>query len=251
MEKKFKNVNKLIMTTVAILLTLVLVSTSLVSGIFAKYVVTKDATTVVSLKKFGVKLQLLKGEDFTTSGAQISSGATNDDNTASLTATVTVQLVPSATIYDEIIKFVVSKDGTPSVTTNIKVKAEVTELSGNSYNSNFYVPAEFYVNKTAVNVAFSSNANNETLKTNLLGSINGGIKTALSLNADASATNGFFTKQIATANSTSNLTVSSISFGVSCPFTSSVADADKMITQLAEQEATVKIKYTVSLEQAS
>ena len=53
-----KKVNKILMATVAILLSLVLISTCLVSGTLAKFAIIKDATTEVSFKKFGVKLSV-------------------------------------------------------------------------------------------------------------------------------------------------------------------------------------------------
>lgn len=56
-----KKVNKILMATVAILLSLVLISTCLVSGTLAKFVITKDATTEVSFKRFGVTMQVKRG----------------------------------------------------------------------------------------------------------------------------------------------------------------------------------------------
>ena len=64
-----KKVNRILMATVAILLSLVLISTCLVSGTLAKFAIIKDATTEVSFKKFGVKLsvgreaQVISGPD--------------------------------------------------------------------------------------------------------------------------------------------------------------------------------------------
>mgnify|MGYP007037148426 CR=1 FL=1 len=64
-----KKVNKILMATVAILLSLVLISTSVVSGIFAKFVIQKDAVVSVKFKNFGVKLsvgreaQVISGPD--------------------------------------------------------------------------------------------------------------------------------------------------------------------------------------------
>ena len=56
-----KKVNKILMIVTSILLSLVLISTCIVSGTLAKFVITKDATTVVSLKQVGVKLQIKNG----------------------------------------------------------------------------------------------------------------------------------------------------------------------------------------------
>ena len=56
-----KKVNKALMATVAILLSLVLISTSVLSGVFAKFVDTKSAGATVSLKAFGLTLSVAKG----------------------------------------------------------------------------------------------------------------------------------------------------------------------------------------------
>ena len=53
-----RKVNKILMATVAILLTLVLISTSVVSSVFARFTITKSAETTVELQKFGVKVTL-------------------------------------------------------------------------------------------------------------------------------------------------------------------------------------------------
>ena len=48
--------NKILMMTVAILLTFVLISSCILSGTMAKFVVSKDATTTATLSAFGVTL---------------------------------------------------------------------------------------------------------------------------------------------------------------------------------------------------
>ncbi len=54
-----KKVNKILMATVAILLSLVLITTSVVSGIFARFIITKDTNVnEITLKGFGVALKL-------------------------------------------------------------------------------------------------------------------------------------------------------------------------------------------------
>lgn len=53
-----RKVNQILMATVAILLTLVLISTSVVSSVFARFTITKSAETTVELQKFGVKVTL-------------------------------------------------------------------------------------------------------------------------------------------------------------------------------------------------
>ena len=53
-----KKVNRILMATVAILLSLVLISTSVVSGIFAKYVIKKSVEAPIIFRKFGVSLKM-------------------------------------------------------------------------------------------------------------------------------------------------------------------------------------------------
>ena len=61
MNDKNKKITKALTAIVAILLCLVLISTSIVSGTLAKFVITKNATTVVNFEKFGVKMQVKNG----------------------------------------------------------------------------------------------------------------------------------------------------------------------------------------------
>lgn len=53
-----RRANKILMATVAVLLCLVLISTSIVSGVFARFAITKKAETTVKLERFGVEIKL-------------------------------------------------------------------------------------------------------------------------------------------------------------------------------------------------
>ena len=53
-----RRANKIFMATVAVLLCLVLISTSIVSGVFARFAITKKAETTVKLEQFGVEIKL-------------------------------------------------------------------------------------------------------------------------------------------------------------------------------------------------
>ena len=59
-----KKANKIVMATVAILLSLVLFTTSIVSGIFAMYAVRTYGSASFTFKKFGVIVELSFSEDF-------------------------------------------------------------------------------------------------------------------------------------------------------------------------------------------
>ena len=88
-----KKVNKILMAVIAILLSLVLISTSVVSGIFAKFVITKGAEVPIKFKKLGVTLNILHSSDIeitnttndgksvsvTFSGLNLSPGETKDN----------------------------------------------------------------------------------------------------------------------------------------------------------------------------
>ena len=58
-----KKTNKIMMAAVSILLSLVLISTSLVSGIFARFVIKKDASTAITFTRFGVDVALDFSDD--------------------------------------------------------------------------------------------------------------------------------------------------------------------------------------------
>ena len=58
-----RKANKILMATVAILLCLVLISTSVVSGVFARFVITQSAMSVISFGKFGVDVTMTSDYD--------------------------------------------------------------------------------------------------------------------------------------------------------------------------------------------
>ena len=60
-----KKSKKILMATVAILLCLVLLSSSIVSGIYAKFVITKSAELPVKFKAFGVTVGIYNSSDIT------------------------------------------------------------------------------------------------------------------------------------------------------------------------------------------
>ena len=104
-----RKVNKILMAIVAILLTLVLISTSLVSGIFARFVVTKQASTVVSLERFGVELKLTPNANLKSTEQKLSQAGDT------ISVQFTSDLLMGDTVYDAL---KVEVTGTP----NVKVK---------------------------------------------------------------------------------------------------------------------------------
>ena len=99
-----KKVNKALMATVAILLSLVLISTSVLSGVFAKFVETKSAGATVSLKAFGLTLTVSSKDKYNPVYTP------SADNAISVTVPITMN---AAENYDDIVKFTLSN--TPNV----------------------------------------------------------------------------------------------------------------------------------------
>ena len=117
-----RKANKILMATVAILLCLVLISTSVVSGIFAKFIITKSVSTKMYFEKFDVKIEVTPDPNSTL--------ATNNSATVKtekvdgvLTASVTgLQMVPSDDLLNV---FNVKVTGTPNVDVNFKMVCEI------------------------------------------------------------------------------------------------------------------------------
>lgn len=111
-----KKVNKILMATVAILLSLVLISTCLVSGTLAKFAIIKDATTEVSFKKFGVTMQVNRGTTVVSD---------NDANSVDIVYSTPIELYPGINELDAIL---FALDGTLNVPAILTVRVDV-ELS--------------------------------------------------------------------------------------------------------------------------
>jgi hypothetical protein len=121
-----RKVNKMLMATVSILLCLVLISTSVVSGIYAKFVTTKSGDAIVSLKAFGVTLSVSPGTNLP--AGTVVSPTQIDANTLSVTVTG-MQLAPGDFV-DDVVIFQVG--GTPNVS-NVDFKLNVDIPADGSY----------------------------------------------------------------------------------------------------------------------
>ena len=91
-----RKVNRILMATVAILLSLVLISTSIVSGIFARFVITKQASFSMQIEQFGVTLNLTPN----TSAGNLVASQENTDYGVVAKLSFTSDLVMEQTIYD-------------------------------------------------------------------------------------------------------------------------------------------------------
>lgn len=66
-----KKANRIMMATVSMLLCLVLITTSVVSGVFARFVIKNTATSPVTFKKFNVVVTMTPNAKLTTAGATV------------------------------------------------------------------------------------------------------------------------------------------------------------------------------------
>ena len=112
MNDKNKKITKVLTAIVAILLCLVLISTSIVSGTLAKFVITKDASTVVAFEKFGVKMQVKNGSVVKSS---------LDTNTVTVTYNAT-EIYPG---YENKNLVLFTFDGTLTVPATLKIKVNI------------------------------------------------------------------------------------------------------------------------------
>ena len=113
-----RKVNKILMATVSILLCLVLITTSVLSGIFAKYVITKKGSAAATLKKFGVTLDMdVDDEALEGAGADVETAEDFYKVTKSVTITG-LKMAPGVEL-DKIINIKLS--GTPTVNCRFKL----------------------------------------------------------------------------------------------------------------------------------
>ena len=255
MNNKFKRFNKILMMTVAILLCFVLISTSVVSGIFAKYVITRSAGATVSLKKFGITLTVTGNE--TTNIATVDATSTAKTNNKAVTVAVTVNLAPGETATDVISIGISNK---ASVDTNLKIKFEETNRSG------FTVPTsvsgakleqDYIPIKMTATMGSTSNRvvlpdwSVVTTGASLQNTMASNMVSNLGFTAVTDESNAVV-YQVCSANA--NPTVTSLKFTISSPKTEtatglSQAKTDEVQTYLSTQTTKFYIIMTISLEQ--
>lgn len=278
MNNKFKRFNKILMMTVAILLCFVLISTSVVSGIFAKYVITRSAGATVSLKAFGLTLTV-DGSHGTVTRNPVADAS----STSTLSVSVTnLQLVPGQTL-DDVVKFTIG--GAPNVdkikikikvtVTNVeKFEVETTDLqsitpeTGLSIAKANYIPLGFTMKsgassssntKVVLLTPWQKPADNAALATSIRGGLVSEAKfTASKDPTDATKTTTDTAEKVIYEKDKTALSTKYYSFGFTCwgtggtlPGSESEPEADLIQTYLSTQNATANliVTYTVSLEQ--
>ena len=232
---------------VAILLSLVLLTSSIVSTTLAKYVVAKSAEVTAKLDKFGVTVNF---------NSEALENGTKDP-------TIDQKGDSISYIYDEILlhpgdaarTVTASVYGKPTVDANIVVDVKVEFTSDNFSigegnftdldNNATYFPIEFKVGTEVSSAAYvPANATN----------ISNAIKTAIE---NALITDGKITKDGGKLKWTKNAEITEnakkdVSLSFSWPKTSGddADDYDEIGTFISKKQPTFKITYKISVEQA-
>ena len=118
-----KRANKILMVTVAILLSLVLLSTSLVSGIFARFVVQKSGQTTVGLEKYGVKVNMTVDSNLKTLVGE--NGYKEESAGDSISATISNLTMYPGQSYPYAVKFEFVDGYKPTVDVQVNVSAHI------------------------------------------------------------------------------------------------------------------------------
>ena len=108
-----KKVNRILMAVIAILLSLVLISTSVVSGIFAKYVIKKSVEAPIIFRKFGVSLKMEVDSDL------VSKITTQKQLGDSIMVEIENLVLSPGDDFSDALKFTIS--GTPNVNVKLKI----------------------------------------------------------------------------------------------------------------------------------
>lgn len=260
-----KKFTKRLTMIVAILLSLVLLTSSIVSTTLAKYVVKKSVTTTAQLQKFGLDVTLDLNNTL--------EGSADIKNTGD-SATITIsdfKLKPGDNYKDAI---TASITGNPTVTANVTIAVDVTCTDANfkaeaaKFNAingfdkdRIYTPIGFYVGGSISAISpytyydYASNVTNK-LETEIEKAIETEIKSAIGnkITAMDSTPDGTIIGKIA-PNAQSGYNVGINGIGIGFAWLETDADATnghyEIGTYIADKEPTYTITYTIKVEQAS
>lgn len=257
-----KKFTKRLTMIVAILLSLVLLTSSIVSTTLAKYVVAKDAKTEVGLQAFGLNVTLKTNvSDDKDILNEVTAKKTGDS--ISLTYDKVI-LKPDDPTYKNAI--LASIDGTANVPAEVIITVKIecndgpfklTDANFSGYtNPKVYNPIEFYVagEKCGTAGLMDIDSDNAALKTTsenaIVTKIKGkltpanGIATAKDPEVDSGAY-----KVTGTINQNADVKVDNINLGFVWE-DADITDADAISTWISNNEnATFKITYTITVQQ--
>lgn len=252
-----KKFTKRLTMIVAILLSLVLLSSSIVSTTLAKYVVTKGASTTVGLNKFGLKVELAVDDGFSTTET------TKKGDTVEVTITG-IKLVPGndEAKYKNMITASITE--TATVAANVTIEVSITADDNSDFNvlaDNFkgytdcrYLPIGVCVAGSDVITPYTKYASTDDIGAKVQAAVAGQIKTIVGTDstnvssAKLSADNKTITGTIG-QNKKAN--VANIGIGFYWPYTSNVTDSNEIGTWIAKNEPTFTVTYKITVEQNS
>ena len=266
-----RKVNKILMATISILLCLVLISTSVVSGIFAKYVVTKKGQSIVQLERFGVTLSVSEGENLP-QGVTVNTTKNHAQNTVSVEVS-NISLAPGESIDDVVIFQVAGTPNVPMVDFKLNVDVVVGNSSVLGYNSKLPgIPTTWIApDKCYSPIGFTAKIAEDSERVVVLRpwevvGTNSTYITALAQGIDDRLPSLGFSRSSNTLTSTiwntaltnNALKITYLSFGFNCYLNGDPqatnhpkdeAEAHMIQTYLQNDGATITVTYTVTLEQ--
>lgn len=254
-----KKTNKILTRALVILLALVLITSSVVSSTFAKYVVRKEATTTVQLQKFGLTVTLTPLESL-----KDDSKVENIGDSIKYTLN-NVTLVPGD---DQTYKnaIIASVTGNATVNCKVKVKVDVTVDDApftinstnftNLSNTGVYNPITFYVGGTSVNNTVYTPITG-TADKKIENDVETKINTALAKNGFSAEGDGFITKSFDIVQGQTTVAVNETDLGIGFawknpPESNETNCLDEISTWISNNPyAKFTITYTISVEQAT
>lgn len=260
-----KKNSRIMMKAAAIILCLVLITSSVVSTTLAKYVITKSAETEITFKKYGLQL------DVTADSPLVKVTDSDVKNGLSVSATYKLAMNPDLATADNALRFVFTKNQ-PSVSSTVSVSVDVELhekmlIESDNFTSTVlsadkaFMPIEFKVCSTDASSkgtastldSWSNKTTVEELETHLETEIAKLIKTELGSGyaIDTNATNTV-KKSVGTSAITFEDGKKGIGFGFNWP-KSTDTNRSYLETWLAEQfganDVPITVTYTVSVTQ--
>ncbi len=260
-----KKFTKRLTMIVAILLSLVLLSSSILSTTLAKYVVAKDVTSTVSMSKFNVTVTMSKG---TSTGVPALSESLKEGDSIEYTMTG-ITLKPGDD-YSNLITASISASANVPVASKVTITVDVKNVKVNETNTsdpfkvpmaNFstlnltedkaYLPLSVYVGGVEKLAAYQSYTYSATaIEEAIEGAIGGAIEVSASSNINSKE----YTRSNNMAQITGTITKSTkpawsnISFGFAWPENQGTPK-DEIGTWIAKTRPSFDIVYKITVEQ--
>lgn len=261
-----KKTNKILTRALVILLALVLITSSVVSSTFAKYVVSKEATTKVELQKFGLTVTLegtdtetvvsQKGDSVTLSYPDITLIPGDDTYKHAINASVSGKASVDAKLY--IAVTITCDDERYTITGQ-----QFTPLNNTLGDGKVCNPIEFFVGSSltdaySVNTPYdflTTNNNRNVIKTTIENAI--GAKIATNANSEGITASNSGAEVEGTIKAGDEINLENIDIGFVWAEKNNVDDTDcwdEITTWISDRGATTDktqftITYTISVEQ--